>query len=193
MRALLAVLCFGMALSASQAADWSTIRIGTEGVYPPWNATGDDGELEGFEIDLARDLCRRMDARCRFVTQSWDGMLPALTTGKYDLLMAGMAITAEREQIIDFSTCYAADVATFAVRPDNALAATIAPAERIDLTTFPQEVKAAISALRSAAVSVREFPAGDMVASVPGDGDRSSSPHRGRLRTLSLKKQDGRS
>ncbi len=150
MRASLILLCLVMAAKASIGADWSSIKIGTEGLYPPWNTTGDDGGLEGFEIDLAEDLCRRMNATCEIVRQRWDGMLPALTTGKYDLVMAGMKITKEREQIIDFSTCYAADVATFAVRSDNALAVTITPDKRVDLTVFSPEAKAAISALRQA-------------------------------------------
>lgn len=150
MREFLATLCLVMAVKVSLGADWSTLKIGTEGRYPPWNATGDNGELEGFEIDLAKDLCRRMNATCEIVNQRWDGMLPALTTGKYDLVMAGMTITDEREQIIDFSACYAAEAAVFAVRPENALAQTITPARRIDLTSFSPEVKAAVNALRQA-------------------------------------------
>ncbi|MGI9510919.1 MAG: transporter substrate-binding domain-containing protein [Geminicoccaceae bacterium] len=150
MRAFLAVLCLLVAAKASYGADWSIIKIGTEGRYPPWNATGDKGELEGFEIDLAKDLCRRMDATCTFVSQRWDGVLPALTTGKYDLIMAGMPITEEREEIIDFSSCYAAEVATFAAPPGNALAETITPSDRIDLNGFTSEVKATLNALRQA-------------------------------------------
>ena len=154
MRAFLILLCLVMAARASIGAEWSSIKIGTEGLYPPWNTTGDDGGLEGFEIDLAEDLCRRMNATCEIVRQRWDGMLPALTTGKYDLVMAGMKITKEREQIIDFSTCYATDVATFAVRNDNALADTILPKKRIDLATFPPEAKAAVNALRQALAGI---------------------------------------
>ena len=150
MRALLAVLCLMMTSETSFGADWSSIRIGTEGRYPPWNATADDGRLEGFEIDLANDLCRRMNAECEIMPQRWDGMVAALTTGKHDLIMAGMAITDERLEIIDFSACYATEVAAFAVRPENALADTITPAERIDLAIFSPEVKGAISALRQA-------------------------------------------
>lgn len=150
MRALLILLCLVMAAKASTGADWSSIRIGTEGLYPPWNTTGDDGALEGFEIDLAQDLCRRMNARCEIVRQRWDGMLPALTTGKYDLIMAGMKVTEEREKIIDFSACYAADVASFAVKNDNALAGTISPSERIDLTDFSSTARVAINRLRQA-------------------------------------------
>lgn len=150
MRAFFAVLCLLLAVEVGHADDRATIRVGTEGLYPPWNATDDDGELIGFEIDLARDLCGRMAVTCEIVSQRWDGMLPALTTGKYDLLMAGITITEEREQFIDFTSCYAADVAAFAVRSDNALAETIAVAEKIDLTDFSPEVKSAINTLRQA-------------------------------------------
>lgn len=150
MRGVIILLCLSMAAKVVFGAEETTIRIATEGVYPPWNATGDDGQLEGFEIDLANDLCRRMNATCEVVSQRWDGMLPALTTGKFDLIMAGMAITNEREQIIDFSDCYAAETAAFAVRHGHALAGTISPVDRIDLTSFTPDVKAAISALRQA-------------------------------------------
>ncbi len=150
MRASLILLCLMVAAKASIGADSASIRIGTEGLYPPWNTTSDDGGLEGFEIDLAKDLCGRMKVTCEIVRQRWDGMLPALTTGKYDLVMAGMKITKEREQIIDFSTCYAADIAVFAVREENALAATISPQEKISLSTFSRETKTAINTLRQA-------------------------------------------
>lgn len=150
MRAFLAALCFLMAAKVSIGADQATIRIGTEGLYPPWNATGDDGELQGFEIDLANDLCRRMRVTCEIVRQRWDGMLPALNKGRYDLIMAGLPISEEREQIIDFSVCYAAEVAAFAVKDDNALADTITSAERIDLTRFSSDARAALKALRQA-------------------------------------------
>ena len=150
MRAPLILLCLVMAATTGFGADRSMLKIGTEGFYPPWNVVGDDGELEGFEIDLANDICRRMAVTCDIVEQRWDGMLPALTGGKFDLVMAGMTITREREQIIDFSSCYAADVAAFAVRADHALAATITPSEKVDLTVFSPAAKAAVNALRQA-------------------------------------------
>ncbi|MEZ5931500.1 MAG: transporter substrate-binding domain-containing protein [Alphaproteobacteria bacterium] len=150
MRMLFVLLGLLMAAKAGFAADQATIRIGTEGRYPPWNATGDDGGLEGFEIDLAADLCRRLNASCAFVEQSWDGMLPALTTDKFDLIMAGMTITEERRQLIDFSVCYASEPAIFAVRSDNALAATITLDEKIDLSNLSPGVRITLNALRQA-------------------------------------------
>ena len=84
--------------SFALAGDWSKIRVGTEGAYEPWNYTNAAGELVGAELDLARDLCARMGADCEFVQQDWDGIIPALVQGKYDVIMAGMSITEERKE-----------------------------------------------------------------------------------------------
>ena len=105
------------------AGDWSKIKIGTEGAYPPWNGTNAAGELEGAEIDLAADLCARMKAECELVAQEWDGIIPALQNGKYDAVIAGMSITAERMEVINFSQGYANEPASFSVLKSSPLAA----------------------------------------------------------------------
>ena len=112
-----------MTISAAYAHDWSKIKIGTEGAYPPWNGTNAAGELEGAEIDLVRDLCARMNAECELVAQDWDGIIPALQNGKYDAIMAGMSITEERMQVINFSQGYANEPASFSVLKSSSLAA----------------------------------------------------------------------
>ena len=112
-----------MTISASYAGDWSKIKIGTEGAYPPWNGTNAAGELEGAEIDLALDLCARMNAECELVAQDWDGIIPALQNGKYDAIIAGMSITAERMEVINFSQGYANEPASFSVLKSSKLAA----------------------------------------------------------------------
>ena len=104
------------------AGDWSKIKIGTEGAYPPWNGTNAAGELEGAEIDLAADLCARMNAECELVAQDWDGIIPALQNGKYDAIIAGMSITAERMEVINFSQGYANEPASFSVLKSSPLA-----------------------------------------------------------------------
>jgi len=111
-----------MTISVSYAGDWSKIKIGTEGAYPPWNGTNAAGELEGAEIDLALDLCKRMKAECELVAQDWDGIIPALQNGKYDAIMAGMSITAERMEVINFSQGYANEPASFSVLKSSPLA-----------------------------------------------------------------------
>ena len=112
-----------LTISASYAGDWSKIKIGTEGAYPPWNGTNASGALEGAEIDLAMDLCARMNAECELVAQDWDGTIPALQNGKYDAIMAGMSITAERMEVINFSQGYANEPASFSVLKSSKLAA----------------------------------------------------------------------
>ena len=109
--------------SASYAGNWSKIKIGTEGAYPPWNGTNAAGELEGAEIDLVKDLCARMNAECELVAQDWDGIIPALQNGKYDAIIAGMSITAERMEVINFSQGYANEPASFSVLKSSPLAA----------------------------------------------------------------------
>ena len=110
-------------ISVAYAHDWSKIKIGTEGAYPPWNGTNAAGELEGAEIDLVRDLCARMNAECELVAQDWDGIIPALQNGKYDAIIAGMSITAERMEVINFSQGYANEPASFSVLKSSSLAA----------------------------------------------------------------------
>ena len=99
-------------LSSAQA---DSIRIGTEGAYPPWNSKDASGNLIGFEVDLAKELCAIMKHECTIVEQDWDGMIPALVGRKVDAIMAGMSITAERKKTINFSDGYADEVASLAV------------------------------------------------------------------------------
>ena len=98
--AALAALTFG-----AQAAD--TIRIGTEGAYAPWNYVDDNtGKLAGFEIELGNLLCEKAGLTCEFVQNEWDSIIPNLLAGNYDAIMAGMSITEERLETINFSDDY---------------------------------------------------------------------------------------
>ena len=63
-------------LTISSNAD--SIKIGTEGAYPPWNSKDASGNLIGFEVELAQELCAIMKHDCTIVEQDWDGMIPAL-------------------------------------------------------------------------------------------------------------------
>ena len=92
--ALLALATF-VAAPAVQAKDWKTVTIGLEGAYEPWNLTKPDGTMDGFEIDLANDLCGRMKVECKFIAQDWDGMIAGLNAGKFDVIMDAMSITPE--------------------------------------------------------------------------------------------------
>ena len=135
-------------ITISYAGDWSKIKIGTEGAYPPWNGTNAAGELEGADIDLAADLCARMNAECEFVVQDWDGMIPSLEIGKYDAIMAGMSITEERMVKIDFSIGYMTEPASLSALNGSVLGTLKAPG-KLNLDNMDSETKGLLATIQS--------------------------------------------
>ncbi len=111
-----AALTLGLTLTGAVAKDWKTVVIGMEGAYDPYNLTDPSGKIVGFEPDLVMDLCARMKVECKIIAQDWDGMIPGLNAGKFDVIMDGMSITDERKKQIDFTEPYAAVPAAFADR-----------------------------------------------------------------------------
>jgi octopine/nopaline transport system substrate-binding protein len=134
--------------AAAQGKKWETVKIATEGAYAPWNFTGAGGKLEGFEIDLANDLCSRMKVKCEIVAQDWDGIIPALQAKKYDAFMAGMSITDERKKVIDFSVPYANSPNGYLVPKNSPLAKMPGTGQAFNLTLQPAEAEKAIEATK---------------------------------------------
>jgi polar amino acid transport system substrate-binding protein len=95
-----------LALLGTTTAAQDVVRIATEGAYPPYNFINDAGELDGFEIELGNEICARAGLTCTFVQNEWDSIIPNLVAGNYDVIMAGMSITPEREEIVDFTQNY---------------------------------------------------------------------------------------
>ena len=93
------------ALTAGMALG-QTVRMGTEGAYPPYNFINDAGEVDGFERELGDELCKRAELTCEWVTNEWDSIIPNLVSGNYDTIIAGMSITEERDEVIDFTQNY---------------------------------------------------------------------------------------
>ncbi|MCC7320302.1 MAG: transporter substrate-binding domain-containing protein [Rubellimicrobium sp.] len=94
------------ALAATAGLAQEVVRIGTEGAYPPYNFINDAGELDGFERELGDAICAHAGLTCEWVTNDWDSIIPNLTSGNYDVIMAGMSITPERDEVVDFSQDY---------------------------------------------------------------------------------------
>ncbi|UXI03724.1 ABC transporter substrate-binding protein [Photobacterium sp. TY1-4] len=116
----LSVLLASVPFTQVQAKE-STLRIGTEGAYPPFNYFTADGQLAGFDIDIGNALCEKMDVKCTFVAQDWEGIIPALLAGKYDTVIASMFITEKRKQRVDFTDPYQKSAMTFVVPKDSKL------------------------------------------------------------------------
>lgn len=106
-KALIQALVLSLTAAANvHATELPTIRIATDGAYPPYMATNPDGSLYGFEADLFAEVCRKMKVQCKWVRQSFDGMIPALQRGRFDAIVSSLSSTDERRKIIDFSVPY---------------------------------------------------------------------------------------
>ena len=133
---------------AQDAKKWTTIRIATEGAFAPYNFTKPDGTLDGYEIELAKILCERMQVKCTMEAQAFDGMIPALNAGKFDAIMAGMSATAKREEAIAFSIGYAATPQTFVTLKSSSLAKMPHDGAVLSLTSDEDGAKKKLEDLR---------------------------------------------
>jgi len=116
-RVFLAASAIALSFGAAQAQE--KVRIGTEGAYPPFNNLTSDGNLEGFDIDIAKALCAEMKVECEFVTQDWDGIIPALQANRFDAIIASMSITDERKEQVDFTDPYYTNSLSFVAPKDS--------------------------------------------------------------------------
>lgn len=140
---VLSAAALALGLGAAQAQE--KLRIGTEGAYPPFNNLTSDGQLVGFDIDIARALCEEMKVECEFVTQDWDGIIPALQANRFDAIVASMSITEERLKQVDFTDPYYTNSLVFVapkdfdLMPENADGKSIGVQEGTIAASFATE------------------------------------------------------
>lgn len=105
MRNLLKSICLFSAVACGSvcAAENSEIRLGVDPAYAPFEMKTPDGALAGFDVDLGNELCSRIKAKCRWVENEFDGLIPALKAKKIDAILSSMSITPQREKEIAFT------------------------------------------------------------------------------------------
>src|SRR3990172_2266825 len=81
------------------------LRIGVS-TFVPWAMRDKKGDLVGFEIDVARKLAEDLGVKMEHIPTAWDGIIPGLLAGKFDIIVSGMSITPERAQTVDFTIPY---------------------------------------------------------------------------------------
>ena len=102
-RLFLATAAIIAATNFAAAKDWTTVRIGTDATYPPFESQDASGKIVGFDVDIGNAVCDELKIKCEFTNQDWDGIIPALTANKIDAILSSMSITEERLKSIDFS------------------------------------------------------------------------------------------
>ena len=98
---------------AAFAKDWKTIRIGMDASYAPFESVNQSGQIVGFEVDYGNAICEKLHATCVFQNQDWDGIIPALLSGKFDVIMSSMNVTDARKEKVIFSDVYYATPVVF--------------------------------------------------------------------------------
>lgn len=139
----LSVLYSGSAL----AKEWKSITVGVEGAFPPFNLTTPGGELQGLDLDVIKEVCKRAALECKIVAQDWDSQIPSLLAGKFDVVLT-IGPNPERRKAIDFSEPYVITPNTFLVAADGPL--TGLPHTGESLSTDTEDGKKAVTNLNQA-------------------------------------------
>jgi len=119
--ALLGALALSLLSPLSMADEAKPVRIGIEAAYPPFAMKTPEGTITGFDYDIGNALCAEMQAKCVWIEQEFDGLIPALKVRKFDAVLSSLAITPERLKSVDFTNKYYATPARLAMKAGTVL------------------------------------------------------------------------
>ena len=144
---------------ASVASAQDSVRMGTEGFYPPFNYFDSARQIVGFDIDIGNALCAAMEVTCEWVTTDWDGIIPALNANNFDTIIASMGITEERSRVVSFTEPYYFNAARFVAPRDLGLTSAM-PADLAGMVVGAQSGTLEVEMLNTyfPGVEVRLYP-----------------------------------
>src|SRR5258706_16167311 len=97
---ILPLISVPLLLPVPAPAQQQKLRIAWEGENPPFSMINSSGEIEGFDVEIARALCQKMGVEGEVAAQDWDGIIPALLARKYDAIVASLSVTQDRKKVV---------------------------------------------------------------------------------------------
>ena len=111
-RLLALVVAFGifsgiaLAQTADRVQETGVLTVGLEGTYPPFNFVDENNNMAGFDVDISNEIASRLGVTTEYVGSSWASLIGGLQVDKFDVIIAQMSITEERQQSVDFTRPY---------------------------------------------------------------------------------------
>ncbi|MVA72909.1 transporter substrate-binding domain-containing protein [Agrobacterium vitis] len=111
-----------IAANSAAYAEEGVLRIGTEGDAPLFSMADANGNVTGFDADIANGICAELKVKCKFVVQAFSSLIPSMDSDRFDVIISGLGITEERAKKIDYSIPYATTPLYFVVPKSSLLA-----------------------------------------------------------------------
>ncbi|MEF2573282.1 MAG: basic amino acid ABC transporter substrate-binding protein [Agathobaculum butyriciproducens] len=108
--------------TTSTSADGGTLRMGTNATFPPYEFVGDDGNVQGIDADIAAAIADKLGMKLEITDMEFDSLIPALQSDTIDVALAGMTVTPDRQENVDFSDSYAKGVQVIIVKDGSDIA-----------------------------------------------------------------------
>ncbi|ARY92737.1 MULTISPECIES: transporter substrate-binding domain-containing protein [Lacticaseibacillus] len=143
--------------------DHKTLTVGLEGTYAPFSYRK-NGELAGFEVDLSRDIAKKLGVKVKFVPTKWDSLIAGLGANKFDVVLNNITKTPEREKVYDFSTPYI--YSRYALITPTAKASTITKLADIKGKTVVEGTGTSNEVLAKKLGAAKILPSGDFATTL---------------------------
>lgn len=161
MRKTLIAVAVAAIAAPALAAD---LKVAVDPTYEPFTYKTPQGELTGFDVDIAKAVCEQIKRKCVFVEQVWDSMIPGLQAKKYDAIISSMSMTDERRRVVDFSDRYYKTPSAIVVKKDVQYSGPASlKGKKIGVLKGSTQEKWAMGELKPAGVTVVPYEAQDQV------------------------------